>query len=132
MPVDRDGNVTLVRQYRAPVADVLMEIPAGKLDFKGEDRLLAAKRKLREETGLSAENWTHLTDIVTAPGFCDEVISVYLATGLTMGEDEPDEDEFLNVVRVPMKDLMELAMRGELTDVKTLSGVLLAARHLGM
>jgi len=132
VPVDEAGNVTLVRQYRAPIADILLEIPAGKLDFKGEDRLEAAKRELREETGLTAEKWTHLTDIVTAPGFCDEVISVYLAEGLSVGDDEPDEDEFLNVVKLPLKELLNMAMRGELTDVKTLSGILLAARHMGI
>ena len=132
VPVDADGNVTLVRQYRAPIADVLLEIPAGKLDFKGEDRLEAAKRELREETGLTAEKWTHLSDIVTAPGFCDEVISVYLAEGLSAGKDEPDEDEFLNVVKLPLKELVDMAMRGELGDVKTLSGILLAARRLGV
>ena len=130
VPVDAEGNVTLVRQYRAPIAQVLLEIPAGKLDYKGEDRLEAAKRELREETGLTAENWTHLTDIVTAPGFCDELISIYLATGLAAGEDEPDEDEFLNVVKMPLAGLMEMAKRGEITDSKTLTGLLLAEKRL--
>ena len=130
VPVDENGNVTLVRQYRAPIADVLLEIPAGKLDFPGEDRLEAAKRELREETGFIAENWVHLTDIVTTPGFCDEVISIFLATGLTAGDDEPDEDEFLNVVKMPLKELLEMADRGELTDSKTLIGLLLADRKL--
>ena len=132
VPVDAEGNVTLVRQYRAPIADVLLEIPAGKLDFKGEDRLEAAKRELREETGLTAEKWTHLTDMISAPGFCDEVISIYLAEGLSAGEDEPDEDEFLNVVKLPLKELLDRAVRGELNDAKTLSGILLAARRLGV
>ena len=130
VPVDAMGNVTLVRQYRAPIAQVLLEIPAGKLDYKGEDRLEAARRELREETGLTAENWVHLTDIVTAPGFCDEVISIYLATGLAAGEDEPDEDEFLNVVKMPLKDLIGMAKRGEITDSKTLIGLLLAEKRL--
>ena len=130
VPVDGMGNVTLVRQYRAPIAQVLLEIPAGKLDYKGEDRLEAARRELREETGLTAENWVHLTDIVTAPGFCDEVISIYLATGLAAGEDEPDEDEFLNVVKMPLKDLIGMAKRGEITDSKTLIGLLLAEKRL--
>lgn len=128
--VDDENNVILVRQFRSPIARVLMEIPAGKLDFKGEDRLLAAQRELREETGMVAKNWVHLTDAVSAPGFCDEVISIYLATGLTAGEDEPDEDEFLNVVKIPMQDLLEMAKRGEITDSKTLIGLLLAEKHL--
>ena len=130
LPVDADGNVYLVRQFRSPVDRVLLEIPAGKLDYKGEDRLEAAKRELREETGLLADNWVHLTDAVSAPGFCDEVISIYLATGLTVGEDEPDEDEFLNVIRLPMGELLDMAQRGEITDSKTLIGLLLAHRHL--
>lgn len=123
--VDDDQNVILVRQFRSPIACVLMEIPAGKLDFKGEDRLLAAQRELREETGLMASNWVHLTDVVSAPGFCDEVISIYLATGLTAGEDEPDEDEFLNVVKMPLDELVGMARRGEIGDSKTLAGLLL-------
>lgn len=131
VPVDDEGNVTLVRQYRAPIASVLLEIPAGKLDFKGENRLEAARRELREETGLTAENWTHLTDIVTTPGFCDELISIYLATGLTAGEDEPDDDEFLNIVKMPLSELADMAMRGEISDSKTLIGVLMADRLLG-
>ena len=131
VPVDDEGNVTLVRQYRAPIASVLLEIPAGKLDFKGENRLEAARRELREETGLTAETWTHLTDIVTTPGFCDELISIYLATGLTAGEDEPDDDEFLNIVKMPLSELADMAMRGEISDSKTLIGVLMADRLLG-
>lgn len=130
VPVDADGNVTLVRQYRAPIAQVLLEIPAGKLDYKEENRLEAARRELREETGLTAENWTHLTDIVTTPGFCDELISIYLATGLTAGEDEPDDDEFLNIVKMPLAELVGMAMRGEISDSKTLIGILMADRLL--
>lgn len=130
VPVDAEGNVTLVRQYRAPIAQVLLEIPAGKLDFKGENRLEAAKRELREETGLTAESWTHLTDIVTTPGFCDELISIYLATGLTAGEVDPDDDEFLNIVKMPLAGLVGMAMRGEITDSKTLIGILMADKLL--
>lgn len=132
VPVDENGNVTLVRQYRAALGCVLTEIPAGKLDSKGEDRLLAAKRELQEETGLTAQNWLHLTDIATTPGFCDEVISVYLATGLSLGEDHPDEDEFLNVVKMPLTELLDMAKRGEIADAKTLTGLLLAEKALGM
>ena len=72
LPVDDDGNVYLVRQFRAPVDRALLEIPAGKLDYKGEDRLEAAKRELREETGLTAESCTHLNDMLSTVGFCDE------------------------------------------------------------
>ena len=130
VPVDGDGMVTLVRQYRAAVARALLEIPAGKLDSREEDRLLAAKRELKEETGLTARRWTHLTDILTSPGFCDEKISVYLAEGLEKGEDSPDDDEFLNIVRLPLEELVRMAERGEIGDSKTLTGILLAEKRL--
>ena len=130
VPVDEDGMVTLVRQFRAPVGQVLLEIPAGKLDSKDEDRLLAAKRELREETGLTAENWVHLTDILTTPGFCDEKISIYLATGLSRGETDFDDDEFLNIIRKPLGELVDMAARGELHDSKTLIGILMTHNYL--
>lgn len=129
VPVDEQGNVTLVRQYRTALGRVLTEIPAGKLSAKDEDRLLAAQRELREETGLTAENWVHLTDVVTTPGFCDERISIYLATGLSQGQDSPDEDEFLNVFTVPLERLVEMALQGEIEDGKTLTGILMAQRY---
>lgn len=126
VPVDADGNVWLVRQFRAPIDQVLLEIPAGKLDHKGEDRLLAAKRELAEETGLTAQSWTHLTDIFTTPGFSDEKISLYLARDLSAGESHPDEDEFLNVVKVPLGELVDAVLRGEINDAKTVCAVMAA------
>lgn len=128
VPLDGDGNVWLVRQFRAPIGEVLLEIPAGKLDHREEDRLLAAKRELREETGLSAARWTHLTDLLTTPGFSDEKISLYLAQELTAGESHPDDDEFLNVVKVPLNELTAMIMRGEVTDGKTVCAVMMADR----
>ena len=130
VPVDGQGNVILVRQYRAPVGKVLMELPAGKLNSKGEDRRLAAERELREETGYAAGSWTHLTDLLTTPGFCDEVISLYLATDLMRGEAQPDEDEFLSAVRLPFDEAVRMALCGELTDSKTIVGLLLARERL--
>ena len=85
---------------------------------------------LWEETGLSAGKWTHLTDIVTTPGFCDEVISIYLAEELTRGETDPDEDEFLNIVKMPLSELTERVMRGEIADSKTIIGALMAQELL--
>ncbi len=128
VPVDGDGNVWLVKQFRAPIDQILLEVPAGKLDYKGEDRLEAAKRELQEETGLSAGEWTHLTDIVTTPGFSDELISLYLARDLSAGESHPDDDEFLNVVKVPLNELTAMIARGEVTDAKTICAVLLAEK----
>ena len=129
LPIDDRGNVLLVRQYRAPIDRVTMEIPAGKLDFKGEDRLEAAKRELREETGFTAGSWTHLTDTYTTPGFSSERISLYLARDLQAGESHPDEDEFLNLVRMPFRDALDMVMRGELPDAKSQIAICMAA-HL--
>ena len=130
VPVDEQGNVWLVKQFRAPIDRVLLEVPAGKLDFKGEDRLLAAKRELQEETGLTALSWTHLGDIVTTPGFSDELISLYLARELSAGESHPDDDEFLNVVRVPLGELVDMVRRGEVPDAKTICAVMLADKAI--
>ncbi len=126
LPVDDEGMVYLVRQFRAPIEQVLLEIPAGKLDHVGEDRLLAAKRELKEETGLEAESWKHLTDIFTTPGFSNERISLYLARELKRGEAHPDDDEFLNLVRMPLAEAVAMAQRGEIQDVKTLIALLMA------
>ena len=130
IPVDADGNVWLVRQFRACIDRVLLEIPAGKLDAPGEDRLEAAKRELREETGLTAASWTHLTDIFTTPGFSDEKISLYLAEDLSAGESHPDEDEFLNVVKLPLSEVVDMIARGEIPDAKTVCAAMMAANIL--
>jgi len=128
LPVDSDGNIYLVRQFRSPIDQVLLEIPAGKLDHIGEDRLLAAKRELAEETGLEAENWLHLTDTFTTPGFSSEKISLYLARELKSGASHPDEDEFLNVVKLPFAEALEMVMRDEIRDSKTQVAILMASR----
>ena len=130
IPVDGDGNAWLVKQFRACVDQVLLEIPAGKLDYKGEDRLEAAKRELQEETGLTARSWTHLTDLLTTPGFSDEKISLFLAQDLDAGESHPDDDEFLNVVKMPLGEVVDLIARGGITDAKTICAVLMAANIL--
>lgn len=128
VPVDADMNVYLVRQFRAPLEKVTLEIPAGKLDSKGEDRLAAARRELREETGFTAQSWLKLTDLATTPGFCDEVISIYLARELTCGDTDPDDDEFLNLVKTPLSDAINMCMTGEICDSKTVAGLLMAER----
>ena len=126
VPVDADGCTYLVRQYRVPFDEILTEIPAGKLDFEGEDRLDAAKRELREETGFSADKWTHLTDMVSSPGFTNELIGIYMAEGLKSGQTDPDEDEFLELVKMPLSEAAALARAGKFTDAKTIIGLLLA------
>ena len=127
LPVDEDGGCYLVRQFRYPFSRQLLEIPAGKLDYKGEDRLEAAKRELEEETGLTARSWTHLTDIFTTPGFSDEKISLYLARDLEAGKSHPDDDEFLNLVKLPLAELVSRIMKGEITDAKTVCAAMMAA-----
>lgn len=126
LPIDGEGFVYLVRQYRAPIDQILLEIPAGKLDAPDEDHLLAAKRELREETGFTAARFDHLCDSFTTPGFSSEKIAIFLARELSPGETDPDEDEFLNVVRMPFEEAYGMAVRGEINDAKTVIALTLA------
>lgn len=124
VPLTEAGEVICVRQYRYAAGQVMLEIPAGKLDDKQEDRREAALRELREETGVRCETLTSLGAFYPAPAYSDELIDMYLAEGLTYGNTDPDEDEFLDVVRVPLEELVDMAMRGELPDAKTQMAVL--------
>lgn len=126
VPVYEDGTTLLVRQHRVAVDRMTLEIPAGKLDSAQEDPLDCAVRELREETGLSAETMTHMTTILTTPGFCTEKIAIYLAQGLSQGDTHPDEDEFLGLIRMPLADAVGMIMRGEITDSKTICGLMMA------
>ena len=126
VPIDNDGNVILVRQYRYPMEKVTLEIPAGKLDTPDEDRLEAAKRELREETGAVAENIICLGDFYGSPAFVDEKITMYAASGLSFGETELDDGEFLTTVKMPLSDAVELVMDGKIEDVKTQAAILRA------
>ena len=119
------------RQYRYPFDTVITEIPAGKLDSKQEDRLSAAKRELREETGLTADQWTDLGAFYPAAAYSDEYITMFLAQGLHQGEQQLDPDEFLDVFRVPLEDLVQDVMDGKIPDAKTQTALLKAARILG-
>jgi len=132
LPMTDDGFVYIERQFRYPVAKVITEVPAGKLNTKNEDRLEAAKRELREETGLVADNWTDLGEFHPAAAYCDEKLTLYLATGLHQGDRELDEDEFLNVEKVPFEKVFEDVMAGKITDAKTQTLILKAAAHLGL
>ena len=130
VPVDDAGNVTMVRQHRIAIDKCTWEIPAGKLDSPGEDPFDAAKRELEEETGLQAEHWQKLTSMYTTPGFCNERISIYLATGLSQHPAHPDADEFLRLKKIPLDDAIAQCVSGELQDSKTLVGLLLARQAL--
>ena len=136
--VDRDDRVLLVRQYRHPAGRALLEIPAGTLDRHPasgatEDPDMAARRELEEETGYRAGHWERLTDFWTAPGFATERMFLYLARDLTLaGPDrlDPDEDEVLQLVRLPWRDAVAAAERGEIGDAKSLVGILWLARRM--
>ncbi len=127
LPLDADGQVTCVRQYRYPFGEVLTELPAGKLDRKDEDRALAALRELREETGYRCEKLTYLGKFYPSPAILDEVIGLYLAEGLTAGEMDLDEDEFLSNVRYPLSVLVDEVQKGNIPDGKTQAAILRTA-----
>lgn len=130
VPVDAERKVTLVRQHRVVVDEMMLEIPAGKLDEVGEDPFECAKRELREETGLIAKNWRLMTRVITTPGFCSEKISLYLATDLSQGENHLDEDEFLNTLKMPLSEAISLVMQGKITDAKSCMALLMADKLL--
>jgi len=130
VPVDADGFVTMVRQHRVVVDQITLEIPAGKLDHVGEDPLTCAHRELEEETGLNAANMELLCPMITTPGFCTERVSIYLATDLTPHAAHLDEDEFLNVVRMPLAEAVARVMSGDFNDGKTALGLLMAWTRL--
>ena len=132
IPVTEKNEVIVERQYRYPIGRVTTEIPAGKLDSREEDRMSAIQRELREETGFSAEEWIYLGDFYGAPAYSDERISMYMARKLHRGKQDLDEDEFLDVFKVPLADLVEDVMRGKIEDAKTQTAVLKAARILGI
>ncbi len=117
------GDVLLVRQYRYAFSRVLTEIPAGKRE-PGEEPFVTAQRELREEIGATAGKWTELGALIASPGCYGEVLYLYMAQELTFGDTHPDEDEFLDVVRMPFDRAVELCMTGELTDAKTVIALL--------
>ena len=125
--LDAEENIILVQQYRAPIGRLTLEIPAGKFDHAGEDPLECAKRELSEETGLIAESWRKLTVLETTPGFCNERIHIYLATGLKQGETHPDEDEFVATTRMPLREAVARVMDGTFRDGKTALAIMMAS-----
>ena len=127
VPISDDGQVRLVRQFRSGAGDFLLEIPAGCLE-PGEEPQAAAVRELAEETGDRAERWQRLTSIFTTPGICDEVIHIFMASGLTGDQNHLDADEFIEVVTLPLERAVEMVRAGEIRDAKTAVGLLLASR----
>lgn len=130
VPVHDDGTVVFVRQYRHPAVRYLLELPAGTLE-DGERPDACALRELEEELGLAAEQLDKLTEFFVSPGFLEEKMWVYLATGLSEGKPNPDEDEVLDIVRLPIGDALEMITSGEIQDAKTIIGLMLAAPRVG-
>ncbi|MDR0885894.1 MAG: NUDIX hydrolase [Clostridiales Family XIII bacterium] len=127
--VTEDGDVPIVRQYRQAAGKVMLELPAGKLErINGEieDRKEAAIRELKEETGYEATDIRWLTSHYATPGYCTEILTIYLATGLTKGEVSFDEHEALEPELIKLDTLYDMAIKGELDDAKTIVGVLMA------
>jgi len=123
LPLLDDGSVLLVRQFRYPFSRVMLEIPAGKLDA-GEDPLVCAKRELLEETGGVAENYVFLGEMYPSVAFLDEVLYLYAASDITFSEQNLDEDEFVEVVKMPFEELLRLVTAGEVKDAKTIIAAL--------
>jgi ADP-ribose pyrophosphatase len=139
LAIDPDGEVLLVRQWRHAIGQALLEIPAGTLDRDAdgsvEDHAEAARRELEEETGYRAGSWRYLGGFYTAPGFTNELMHLYLATGLTSAHDgrlQPDEDERLELYPIPFTEALALAQHGQLRDAKSLVGILWVARLRGL
>ena len=131
LAVFEDGTVPIVRQFRYPFRKVVTELPAGKLE-KGEDPHPAALRELEEEVGVTCGELTYLGCLYSSPGFSTEVLHMYLARDLRQGACHPDEDEFLEVERVPFQQLVEQVLSGEITDAKTVALVLKTKLLLGL
>ena len=130
VPVFDDGTVVLVRQYRHPAVRYLLEAPAGTL-ADGERPEVGAARELEEELGLIATRLEKLSEFFVSPGFLEEKMWVYLATGLTEGKQALDDDEVLETVRLPIAEALEMITSGEIQDAKTIIGLMLAAPRVG-
>lgn len=132
VPIDADGNVVLVRQYRLAVGDMMLEIPAGVLDGD-EPPDVGAQRELQEETSLRAGKLTPLGPrFYVSPGISTEWIQVFLAQDLHEAPLDPDEDEDIEIERIPLADAVRMVERGELRDAKSITGILLAAKRLNI
>ncbi|SFU86747.1 NUDIX domain-containing protein [Pseudoduganella namucuonensis] len=121
LPVLDDGSILLERQFRYPLDRVFIELPAGKID-PGEDPLACAKRELLEETGYSASDWRFVCTIHNAIAYSDEHLDIYLARGLTAGEAQLDDGEFIETITAPLAEMLDWVRTGKITDVKTIIG----------
>ncbi|MDD6611762.1 MAG: NUDIX hydrolase [Clostridiales bacterium] len=123
LPIDENRMVTLVRQYRYPYETTTLEIPAGKMDQGPENAENCGRRELSEETGLIARTMIPMGEIWPSPGFMDERLHLFCAKELTQGEVHPDEDEFVEIVRMPFDELCQRIASGEIHDAKTVAAI---------
>jgi ADP-ribose pyrophosphatase len=123
----RDPLIVMERQYRHAASEVLLEVPAGKME-KGEDALAAAKRELLEETGFKAKRWRKMIRYFASPGFLGEFMQVFLAEGLTLGDAQPEYDEQIEIEMMPLSKLVKMIDAGKIHDGKTLISVMLYTR----
>ncbi len=129
LPIDGEGNLLLVRQYRHAAAEDLLELPAGTLE-PNEPPEICAQREVREETGMAAKKLEKIGEFYLAPGYSTEFMIVYLATGLHTDPLEPDADEFLQVEAIPLADAIAMAESGQMPDAKSLAALFMARPHL--
>ena len=129
-PDGEDPQILLIRQYRYATGGSMLEVPAGRPDFEGEDWEVCARRELREETGLTADELVYLTTIYTTPGFTDESIRIYAALGVKSGETTFDSDEFIEPVAMPLTQALAMIRDGKIADAKTICTLLFAAGFL--
>jgi ADP-ribose pyrophosphatase len=127
-----NGDTILIRQFRYPLQREILELPAGKL-FPGENPLLCAQRELEEETGWRAASMHKLSAMMTTPGFCSEVLHIYLATELSEGTRHLEQgEESIEVIRLPLSDAIRMCQSREIEDSKTITGLMLAGLHAGV
>lgn len=131
VPITDEGEVLCVRQFRYPFSRVTLEIPAGKLDSPDEEHEAAARRELAEETGAVCRELTFIGELYSSPAILDEVIYMYCARGLSYIEADPDDDEFIEPVRIPLATIKDMILAGEIKDAKTQAAVLKAALLFG-
>ena len=129
VPLTSNNEIILIKQYRYPVEEVLIEIPAGKLD-KDEIPSDCAKRELQEEVGAVGGNLIHLSSFHTTPGFSNELLHLYLAINFEKKENNPDEDEFLQILNVPIKECIDWVFEGKIKDAKSIIGILMANEYI--
>jgi len=129
LPVDSDGQIWLVRQYRHPVGLDLLELPAGTLE-EGEEPEACAHREIQEEIGMAAGSLTKIGEFFLAPGYSSEYLHVYLAQDLFSSSMAADEDEFLTVVKLPIQEVLDAARAGKILDAKTLAALYLAQPYI--